>query len=243
MSKLGDVYQGLYDAICGLHPNYKPWHFQWMFLRGVHRWQRKHMLSLSGRVLDVGCGDKPYGDWINASQVNDYVGLDVFDGDRVDVVVEPGKKWPLKDASFDAILFTQVLEHLEDRDFVLSEMSRVLKKDGVVLVTVPFLFPVHGLPFDFARFTTNGVKYLFNKDYEIREATTHGKVGTVLASIFLTWIDGSLNTNMVTRLLKGVLLPIWLVVSLATNLMGLILDALDRTESHYGNVCLIAVKR
>lgn len=243
MSLLGSAYQNIYEALCGRHPNVQPWHFQWLFLRGAHSWQRKQMQLLSGRVLDVGCGDKPYADWLPSSPPEEYVGLDIAPGEGVDVVVAPGEHWPFEDQSFDGVLFTQVLEHLENRHHVLGEIRRVLKPGGRLVVTVPFLFPVHGEPNDYARFTGEGIRALFEDGYEIHEIITTGGVGTVLASLLLTWVENSMNANLVTRLLKGLLLPFWLVLSILVNGFGLLLDLVDRSGTHYANVCLLAGKR
>lgn len=240
MSLLGRTYQGVYNFLCGEHPNYYPWHFQWIFLSKALLWQKRHMHDFHGRVLDVGCGDKPYQSWISPEKVDEYVGLDIVD--RADIVVKPGVAWPLQDASFDCVLFTQVLEHLEDREHVLGEMNRVLKPGGIILITVPFMFPAHGLPHDYARFTIQGLEAIFAKQYDIVERMAAGGAGTVMASSLLTWLEAISNTNLAFRLLKGVLLPLWLLVAALINTVGLIIDVLDVSETHYANACMLVRK-
>lgn len=60
---------------------------------------------------------------------------------------------PVEDNSFDTLLLTEVLEHLEEPMDVLKECFRVLKKGGKLIATMPFLYPVHADPYDFQRWT------------------------------------------------------------------------------------------
>jgi ubiquinone/menaquinone biosynthesis C-methylase UbiE len=62
-------------------------------------------------------------------------------------------KLPMLDETFDVVLMTEVLEHLEKPDAALSEASRVLKKGGCLVCTMPFLYPIHADPYDFQRWT------------------------------------------------------------------------------------------
>jgi SAM-dependent methyltransferase len=93
---------------------------------------------LKGRLLDFGCGTKPYKHLFN--NVEEYIGLD-FESDRVkgektetDIVYD-GKAIPAEDNSFDSILSTEVFEHLFDLQGVLKELNRVLKPEGLMLFT------------------------------------------------------------------------------------------------------------
>ena len=240
MSLVGKVYQGVYEFLCGRHPYYRPWHFQWLFLRETHSWQRRQMKKFKGRVLDVGCGQKPYANWITPGNVCEYIGLDVNPG--ADITVNVGEKWPVEDKTVDCILLTQVMEHLGDPEEVIKEMKRVLKIGGIILVTAPFLHPAHGLPYDYTRYTQQGITNIFSNGFKIIENTTAGGFGTVMASLILTWIDGSMNANTITRILKGILLPVWLLLALTINLLSVILDFLDFTNTHYANVCVLVKK-
>lgn len=72
---------------------------------------------------------------------------------------------PFRDNSIDMIIFKNVLEHVPNPNQVLNEIERVLKKDGVLYVKIPFLQPFHAVPDDFQRYTKSGFKLLF-KDYK-----------------------------------------------------------------------------
>ena len=92
-----------------------------------------------GKVLDVGCGTKPYESMIPHTE---YVGLE-FDAPenraskKADIFYD-GLYFPLKDSGFDSILTTQVLEHVFEPEIFVAELNRVLKTNGKILLTVPF---------------------------------------------------------------------------------------------------------
>jgi SAM-dependent methyltransferase len=242
VSLLGLLYDKIYGALCGRHPNLRPWHFQYLVLRDARRWQQDRMALLRGVVLDAGCGSRPYEQWVThgPNHVTKYIGLDIVAGPAVDIVVDAKKSWPISDASVDCVISTQVLEHVRDLQITLTEMARVLKPGGNLLLTVPFIYPVHGLPHDYLRFTMNGIQALFEKDYKILEVVSLGRAGATIVNLFLCWVENSMNANRVTRLFKGLLLPVWLLVTLLMNVIGLGIDTLDRTNSHYTVVGLLA---
>ncbi|WP_169754219.1 methyltransferase domain-containing protein [Campylobacter curvus] len=82
------------------------------------------------RVLDFGYSQKPYKCLFNDfDNVVEYVRLDVYPGDKVDVVYDGGKI-PFEDEYFDIIFSTFVLEHVENLDDTLKEIYRVIKTEG-----------------------------------------------------------------------------------------------------------------
>jgi SAM-dependent methyltransferase len=64
---------------------------------------------------------------------------------------------PVSDASFDTALLCEVLEHLEKPEEVLREAFRILKCGGVLVISVPFLYPIHADPHDFQRWTDSKI--------------------------------------------------------------------------------------
>lgn len=129
----------------------------------------KHIKLLSseitGKVLDIGCGTKPYKEFFNYS---DYTGMEIDTPDtrknsKVDVFYD-GKTFPFEDGEFDSIVINQVLEHVFTPDEFLAETRRVLKPGGKLLLTVPFIWDEHEQPFDYARYSSFGLKYLLEKN-------------------------------------------------------------------------------
>jgi SAM-dependent methyltransferase len=114
---------------------------------------------LHGRVLDVGCGNKPYRSLLGPG-VTEYLGLDRAGADSVADVEGTAEALPFPDGSFDAAIALQVLEHVEDPGRCLREMARVLCPGGTVVFTVPGVWPAHEVPRDFWRFTRWGLERL-----------------------------------------------------------------------------------
>ena len=121
-------------------------------------------------------------------------------------------------------------------------MQRVVRTGGVIILSFPFLFNVHGAPQDYRRFTHYGAGKLL-PGYEILHLEPQGGIGSTLVILFLNWIDTALSTNGITRILKGLLLPIFIALSFFLNLLGLALDGVDRTASFYSNILLVARKQ
>lgn len=245
VSFIGRLYERAYAAICGAHPNYRFWHFQYLFLADTHAWQRQRTAGLSGRVLDVGCGRRPYEVWTNKAEggVTEYIGLDVAPGPGVHIVVGPEDRWPIEDGSIDCVVCTQVLEHVEHRPHFLSELARVMRPGGTLLFTVPFLIMAHGLPYDYARFTVGGVRSLFEADYDIVELSGLGRVGASIGNLALTFIDTTMSVNRATRIIKGLLLPFWVLFCMVANAFFRLVDFVDATGSYYANVGMIARRK
>ncbi|OGI09892.1 MAG: hypothetical protein A2Y40_08520 [Candidatus Margulisbacteria bacterium GWF2_35_9] len=65
---------------------------------------------------------------------------------------------PVSDSKFDIVLMTEVLEHLENPRVVLTEVFRILKPGGKLVITVPFLYPIHSDPNDYQRWTPTKIK-------------------------------------------------------------------------------------
>lgn len=127
--------------------------------------------ALHGRLLDVGCGTKPYRALF---RVDEYIGLDI-DSDTtrrqaVADVLYDGLRFPFETGCFDAVLCNQVLEHVFDPDQFLAEIQRVLVPGGTLLLTVPFVWDEHEQPWDYARYTSFGLRALLARHgLEVRQ--------------------------------------------------------------------------
>ena len=64
-----------------------------------------------------------------------------------------GVKMPFEDSTFDSCMATEVLEHCPNTEILLKEVSRVLKPEGTLFFTVPFLWNLHEVPNDEYRYT------------------------------------------------------------------------------------------
>lgn len=135
----------------------------------VRRALYEHMKDLSvhikGKVLDVGCGTKPYEKLF--TRATEYIGMDYDSPEnrnikQIDIFYDT-KKFPIQDETFDSIIFTQVLEHVFNPDEFLQEIHRSLKKGGQILMSVPFVWDEHSQPHDYARYSSFGVAHLLTQ--------------------------------------------------------------------------------
>lgn len=135
---------------------------------------------INGKILDFGAGRAKYKDIISA-KASRYVAFDQMPGSNIDVVGSVLKS-PFLDGEFDTVVSTQVLEHVENPWLMLKEITRVLKKDGVCILTVPFLVPYHPDPQDNFRFTVNGLINMFKAEgFVMVESGCYGGLFTVLS--------------------------------------------------------------
>ena len=238
-SRLGLLYSRVYAALCGEHPNLRPWHFQWLDGYYLYKGLRRTLSGMTGTVLDAGCGASPYRAWLGPG--SEYIGLDVIPGPTVDIVVAPDERWPFPDQRFDVLLSSQVLEHVENLVLTLTEMHRVVKPGGHFVLTFPFIYNEHGVPFDFQRFTAyRAARILPNTEVVLLER--QGAIGSTLVILILNWIEQALNSSRLTRVLKALLLPLWLPFSFLLNMLGLLGDAIDPTEAYYNNLLVVLRK-
>jgi len=115
------------------------------------------------KILDMGCWNKPYAMFF--SWYEEYIWSDLIEWSLVDVICD-NDNLPFEDNYFDHLLCSQVLEHTKNVDGAIQEMKRVVKKDWLLFVSVPFLFPEHACPRDYWRFTRFGLQEKF-KDFEM----------------------------------------------------------------------------
>lgn len=141
-----------------------------------------------GRLLDVGCGDKPYEAWFRPF-VRSYLGVEhagafgltSASGRSGPDVVYGGGTLPFRNGAFDTVLSVQVLEHTPRPEILVAEMSRVLAPDGLLILTAPFQFRLHEQPNDYFRFSPHGLRRLCNDvGLEIFETVPQGSLGTVI---------------------------------------------------------------
>jgi SAM-dependent methyltransferase len=107
------------------------------------------------RVLDLGCGRKPYAP-VFVGRCRRYLGVDVEMGSAADVLAV-GEHLPFAGASFDVVLCTQVLEHDPEPQRTVDEARRVLAKGGTLILSTHGVWFKHG-DADYWRWTDAGLR-------------------------------------------------------------------------------------
>ncbi|CEG13819.1 Methylase/methyltransferase [groundwater metagenome] len=164
----------------------------------------------SKRILDVGCGIKPYEFLFKNSE---YIGIDIEGGGhreeykKVDKYFD-GKNIPFQNDYFDLVICTQVIEHTLEYEYLLKEIHRVLKKGGILLLTAPFVWNEHEVPHDFFRFTQyahlNILKKLnFETEYIKPSCGFFSTIGQLLSAFF---IENLGTKNLIIKFLVSFLI-------------------------------------
>jgi SAM-dependent methyltransferase len=138
-----------------------PFHFS---RKGLYQHIRALAAEIRGKTLDVGCGRKPYESLFPSSE---YIGLEIDTPEnrknkKADVYYD-GNRFPFANAEFDSVVINEVFEHVFRPDDFLSEVRRVLKPGGALLMTVPFVWDEHETPSDYARYSSYGLSAILGK--------------------------------------------------------------------------------
>jgi len=170
------------------------------------------------RVLDVGCGKKPYFPYF-AAAVDEYVGIDIDMDNPMADMLAPVEDLPVEDESFEVVLCTQVLEHAGVPDQAVTELYRVTKPGGRVLASTHGVQVYHPSPEDHWRWTHSGLELLFLRNAAWSSVTVRpaGGTATCLASMSAIYLDLLFRRMHLTPVAKGL---VWLL-----NTSG---SALDR---------------
>jgi SAM-dependent methyltransferase len=178
-------------------------------------------------VLDAGAGAAPYRPLFAHC---DYVTQDwpgsVHAGARAPDIVADLHRLPVEEASFDAVVCTEVLEHVAEPAVVLAELRRVLRPGGSLLLTVPFVVELHEEPDDHYRYTSHGLRGLLARagftDIEVRPSTGW------FSTLAQTLRHGGLSTAAPGRRGGPATRVLTLALLAAGSLLGRLAPALDR---------------
>jgi SAM-dependent methyltransferase len=112
------------------------------------------------RILDVGCGRKPFQRYFEYPEVI-YEGADIAwaGTDAIYTIDEVSGRIDALDNTFDLIVCFQVLEHVPDARKLIKECIRLLRPGGYFFCTVPFAYHVHGVPGDYRRWAPAGIEF------------------------------------------------------------------------------------
>jgi SAM-dependent methyltransferase len=133
------------------------WSVSFLVTRALSKDLVQPCSQLTGRMLDLGCGNRPYRALL--PNISAYTAYDV-DSSVKPEAVGTASELPFASASFDSVLNTQVIEHVEEPWRVIEEIARVLKPGGKLVLSAPQGWRLHEEPHDFYRFTHYGLTHL-----------------------------------------------------------------------------------
>jgi SAM-dependent methyltransferase len=212
--------------------------------------------NFSGTLLDVGCGYMPYKPLLlsPATKVDKYLGLDLENNaiyENYPDLVWNGQKIPLPDCVVDCAIATEVFEHCPDPELIMKEIYRVLKPGGLIFFTVPFLWPLHTVPYDEYRYTPFALeRHLNNARFEQIKLSALGGWDASLAQMIGLWaqrrflapINFSQKTlleKVIYKLNKALLKPQQMVISCLVLPIVWLLVQLDKPPTEFYESCMI----
>lgn len=198
--------------------------------------------EIKGDVLDFGCGSKPYESlFANATS---YVGVDIkvsghdHRNSKIDIFYD-GKILPFADDHFDSAVCFEVFEHVFNIDELITEIRRVLKPDGKLLISIPFAWDEHEAPYDFARYTSYGIKHILERNkFEVVEMVKTTTYILALCQLFIWYLSRYVlpQNKTAARLFQ-------LILIFPLNLLSLLLNfLLPSRDEYYSNNVVLARK-
>jgi SAM-dependent methyltransferase len=200
---------------------------------------------LNGKLLDFGCGSKPY---ISLFSFDEYIGVDFENeghshkNEQIDIFYD-GKTIPVGDNSFDSALCSEVFEHVFNLEDVINELHRVLKPGGTLLVTCPFVWPEHEIPNDYARYTHFALEYLFKKNgFDIVKKDKSGSFIEVIFQLIVLFLEYGVHSKVRKILVVNSIVKVIFIA--IPNIIGLLLYKLTPTKKtlYLNNVFVVRKK-
>ena len=207
--------------------------------KAIYKNIKSYSGNVTGTTLDIGCGSKPYASLFSSIK---YIGMDIevtghiHTNSEIDVYYD-GITIPFQDNFFDSIVCFEVLEHVFNPDEFLKEAIRVLKPGGKAIYTIPFIWDEHEQPYDYARYSSFGLKSLFEKNgftvLESRKYVCNLRLLTLLANAYVYKIFKKLIPGKLSYLF---ILPLTSI----NNILGHLFYLLPKNEDlYYGNIFLL----
>ncbi len=191
------------------------------------------------KILDLGCGNRPY---YHKSIKGNIICFDKSKTKITDVVGD-ADKLPFKTNLFDKIISINSFYYFKNPFSVVKDLHRILKKDGKLVLVVPFFYPLHDAPFDKYRFTEHGLRLLLEEEFKIEKIKTIGGIFNVPAIIFHALIKGV--PLMFTKPLRNfiqiimyIFYPFYIIAQLFS-----IFDIFDRTGRFATYYFVVASKK
>lgn len=204
---------------------------------------KRHAARINGRVLDVGCGKKPYESLF--ANAKEYIGMDIenpghdHSDESIDVFYD-GETFPFPANFFDSVLTNQVFEHVFNPSHFIQEISRVLKPGGFLLLTVPFAWDEHEQPYDFGRYSSFGISHILqNHGFDILSFTKSTRGLTAIIQLFLGYLYKLFySKNKAVNLLGTIML-----ISPFALIGGVLSIISPKSTDFYLDNIVLAVKR
>lgn len=205
--------------------------------------------QFKGSILDIGCGQKPYKYLFK--KADQYLGVDFknfsinkdFKGEKPDLYFKSDYSKTLtlnlSDESFDHAVSFQVLEHHQDPAKMVSEMARITKRGGYLMISAPFLAGLHEEPQDYQRFTKYGLIELCKKNNcRILEIREQGSLFSTISLLLNEYLNNFAARNKFCYFLGALVYLPFLLFSY----LSLFLDQIFKSDKIFFNYLILLKK-
>ena len=154
--------------------------------QNLYKWLKDRIRLVEGenlKILNIGAGGD-IGNYINMLKVdNEVITIDISPESKPDIVMD-AMQLDFKENSFDIVFMMEILEHIKEPEKAISEVFRVLKEDGYIVFSTPFVFGIHDAPYDFFRYTRYGLFELFKKFKTVDIKERNDYIHTIIVLCF-----------------------------------------------------------
>ena len=146
---------------------------------------------------------------------------------------------PFQDESFNHAVSFQVLEHHKKPESMISELARIVKKGGHILITCPFIYALHEEPNDFQRLTEYKLRELFEKNNcQIMRIKKQGSLFSAITMLFAEQLNAFAAKGRLHYFLAVIIYLPFLLFQYAS----LFLDKLVRPDKIFINYLILSRK-
>jgi SAM-dependent methyltransferase len=207
--------------------------------------------SQSGLCLDVGAGNSPYrAEIMKHWNIEKYISMDIAPTDST-VLIASAENMPLANDSIDLVVSFEVLAHLKKYSKCLDEMERVLRPEGKIIISVPFVYSECDMH-DFHRWTLEGMEYeLKSRGFDILSAKNRGGMFFALGCLGV-WAmqhavpgqrQGWRSQKNIFSVIRGVSVIILTALPLIFSWIALFIDGVLPRSGLYMGVLVCAQKK
>lgn len=228
----------------------------------MNKYIKEFSAQSDGILLDIGCGVKPYYR-IFKNHVTRYIGLDYKESinvEELETITSTNRMpdiWgnaiflPIKSNSVNTVFTSMVLEHINEPEFFIKEIFRILKPEGKLILTTVQSYPLHHDKYDFFRFTKHGIKYLFEKNnLQIISIKQNGRFFVHIGEMIVHFVNRRLFRNVngiflktIFGIIKVLLTPLLILFTFFINVLCLILNYIDIDETFTTSYTVLAIKK
>lgn len=202
--------------------------------------------KFSGSLLDFGCGEKPYKGLF--TKTSSYKGIDFrnysknpcYKGEKPDLYFNNDYferlTLPFPNNSFDNVVSFQVLQHHKNPQKMIDEMFRIVKNNGLILLSFTLLVGLHEVPNDYFRFTEFGLFELLKKyKHEVLEIKRQGSIFSTISYLLNDYLANLANKDKTNYFLSGLIYPPFLLFSY----FSLLLDKIFPSDKIFLNYLVL----